>query len=187
MNEKKLTLKLALTGCFTALGVVIAPLFHFLFLGTKAFPGQHFINVLSGVILGPFWGALIAVLIGIIRNLLGLGTVFAFPGGVPGALIVGLVYKVTKKMKKKPLQYTAAFLEPLGTVIIGATISLFIIAPIIGWKPFLNLIEKAGWFPALLTLWFGWSISSITGSVIGYFILLILDKSKALNKILLED
>ncbi|MEM2843187.1 MAG: energy coupling factor transporter S component ThiW [Candidatus Bathyarchaeia archaeon] len=186
MNSKKLTLKLALTGCFTALGVAISPLIHFLFLGTKAFPGQHFINVLSGVILGPFWGALTAVLIGIIRNLLGLGTLFAFPGGVPGALIVGLVYKVTKKMRKKSLRYAAALFEPLGTVIIGATISLFIIAPIIGWKPLLNLIEKMGLLPALLTLWFGWSISSITGSVIGYFILLILDKSEALSKILFE-
>jgi energy coupling factor transporter S component ThiW len=183
MNSKKLTLKLVLTGCFTALGVVIAPLFHFLFLGTKAFPGQHFINVLSSVMLGPFWGALIAVLIGVIRNLLGLGTIFAFPGGVPGALIVGLIYKATKKVRRRSLRYSAAFFEPLGTVVIGATASLFIIAPIAGWKPLLNLIERVGWFTALLTLWFGWAVSSVTGSVIGYFTLLILDKSNTLSKI----
>ncbi|MEM3726924.1 MAG: energy coupling factor transporter S component ThiW [Candidatus Bathyarchaeia archaeon] len=187
MNGKKLTLKLALTGCFTALGVVIAPLFHFLFLGTKAFPGQHFINALTGVIIGPFWGSLTAILIGIIRNLLGLGTVFAFPGGIPGALIVGLAYKLTKKLKKKHFRYAAVFLEPLGTVIIGATISLFVIAPIIGWRPLLNLVEKTGWLPTLLTLWFGWSISSIIGSVTGYFTLLILDKSRILEKLKLEE
>jgi energy coupling factor transporter S component ThiW len=185
MDNKKLTLKIAITGCFTALGVVIAP-FHFLFLGTKAFPAQHFINVLAGVMIGPFWGSLTAILIGIIRNLLGLGTIFAFPGGIPGALIVGLSYKVAKKLKRKHYRYAVAFLEPLGTVIIGATISLFIIAPIIGWRPLLNLVEKAGWLPALLTLWFGWSISSITGSAAGYFTLLILDKSGILNRLRLE-
>jgi len=187
MNNKKLTLKIAITGCFTALGVVIAPLFHFLFLGTKAFPGQHFINVLTGVIIGPFWGSLTAILIGIIRNLLGLGTIFAFPGGIPGALIVGLAYKITKKLKRRHLRYIAAFFEPLGTVVIGATISLFVIAPIIGWRPLLSLVEASGWLPALLTLWFGWSISSITGCIAGYFILLILDKPGVLTRLRLEE
>ncbi len=186
MDSKKLTLKLAVTGCFTALGVVIASLFHFIFLGTKAFPGQHFINVLTGVIIGPFWGALTSILIGVIRNLLGLGTIFAFPGGIPGALIVGLAYKITKRLKKQRFRYIAAFFEPLGTVVIGATISLFVIAPMIGWRPLLSLVEKSGWFPALLTLWFGWSISSITGCITGYFTLLILDKSGVLNRLKLE-
>jgi len=42
---------------------------------------------------------------------------------------------------RRRLRYAAALLEPVGTVLIGATISLFLIAPSIGWRPLLGLIE----------------------------------------------
>jgi energy coupling factor transporter S component ThiW len=181
-GERGLTLNLALTACFTALGVAIAPFLYFPFLGTRAFPGQHLVNALSGVILGPWWGALIAASIGVVRNLLGIGTVFAFPGGIPGALVVGLAYKATGRLGRRRLRYAAALLEPVGTVLIGATISLFLIAPSIGWRPLLGLIEGLGPLPALLTLWFGWSISSATGSAMGYIALLVLDRAGLMRK-----
>lgn len=179
---KMMTLKLVFVSCFTALGVVIAPFFHFLFLGTKAFPGQHFLNALAGVLVGPWWGALIAVSVGVIRNLLGVGTVFAFPGGVPGVLIVGFAYKVTKRLRRKALRFSAALLEPVGTVMIGGTLSLLLVAPLVGWRPLLALIEKLGLLPSLLTLWFGWAVSSVTGSVMGYLSLLIIERAGLLGR-----
>ncbi|MEM2989139.1 MAG: energy coupling factor transporter S component ThiW [Candidatus Bathyarchaeia archaeon] len=178
-----MTLDLVLTACFTALGVAIAPFFYFPFLGTRAFPGQHLINALTGVILGPWWGALVAASIGVVRNLLGIGTVFAFPGGIPGALVVGLAHKAMGRLGRGRIRYAAALLEPLGTVLIGATLSLFLIAPIIGWKPLLSLIEGLGPLPALLALWFGWSISSVIGSAMGYIALLILDRAGLMGKL----
>ncbi|MEM3080019.1 MAG: energy coupling factor transporter S component ThiW [Thermoproteota archaeon] len=180
------TLKLVLVSCFTALGVVISPFFHFIFLGTRAFPGQHFINALAGVLIGPWWAALVAVFVGVIRNLLGVGTVFAFPGGVPGALVVGLAYKVTGRLRKRPIRFSAALLEPVGTVMIGATLSLLLVAPIVAWRPLLALIEKLGLWQSLLTLWVGWSISSVTGSVMGYLSLLILGRASVLKGLGLE-
>lgn len=181
-----LTLNLVLTACLTALGVAIAPFLYFPFLGTKAFPGQHLVNALSGVILGPWWGALVAALIGAVRNLLGIGTIFAFPGGIPGALIVGLAHKALGRLGRGRLRYAAALFEPVGTVLIGATASLFLVAPLIGWRPLLGLIEGLGPLPALLTLWFGWSISSITGSAMGYIALLVLDRAGLMAKLLPE-
>jgi len=178
-----LTLNLALAACFTALGVAIAPFLNFPFLGTRAFPGQHFVNALSGVILGPWWGALIAALIGVVRNLLGVGTVFAFPGGIPGALVVGLAYRATRRLRWRRLRYAAALLEQVGTVPIGATISLFLVAPLMGWRPLLSAMEALGPIPALLALWFGWSISSVTGSAMGYIALLILDRMGLMGKL----
>lgn len=172
-----------MAGCFTALGVVIAPFLWFPVIGTKAFPGQHFVNALAGVILGPWWGALVAILVGLIRNALGIGTIFAFPGGIPGALVVGLAYGATKRLGKRVLRYAAALLEPIGTVVIGATVSLFLVAPFIGWRPLLSLIEKVGPLPALSTLWLGWAASSVPGSIMGYIALLILDRAGLLNRI----
>ncbi|MEM2328681.1 MAG: energy coupling factor transporter S component ThiW, partial [Nitrososphaerota archaeon] len=124
-----LSMKVALTATFSALGVVLAPFFWFPFLGTKAYPGQHFINSLSGVMLGPWWAALVAIIIGLIRNALGIGTVFAFPGGIPGAIVVGLVYMLTSRIKNRYLKYIAVFFEPIGTVFVGGTVSLLLVAP----------------------------------------------------------
>lgn len=176
-----LSIKVALTATFSALGVVLAPFFWFPFLGTKAYPGQHLINSLAGVTLGPWWAALVAIIVGLVRNALGVGTIFAFPGGIPGAVVVGLAYMLTSRIKSRYLKYLAVFFEPIGTVFIGGTISLLLVAP---WaasylKPAQDLfmrMQELGTFTALLTLWSGWAISSIIGSVIGFVILVALER-----------
>ena len=72
--------RITLLTVFTALGMALSPITWFQFLTTKAYPTQHLINALTGVILGPWWGMLTALLIGIIRNMIGVGTRYAFPG-----------------------------------------------------------------------------------------------------------
>ena len=39
------------------------------------------VNALAGVLIGPWYGALAALIAGIIRNAIGTGTIFAFPAG----------------------------------------------------------------------------------------------------------
>ena len=49
--------------------------------------------ILAAVTLGPAWGVGIAFCASLLRNLLGLGSLMAFPGSMVGALCCGLVYK----------------------------------------------------------------------------------------------
>ncbi len=168
--------KIALLAVYTALGVSLAPFLWFHFITTKAYPTQHFVNVLSGITIGPWWGAVAAIFIGTIRNMLGIGTLYAFPGGIPGAILVGLGYMVTRKAKNRFVKYSAAFLEPVGTVLIGGTFSLLIFAPLIGDVRLVGMLKEQGVLNLLPVFWAGWAASSVPGSIIGYLIALSLDR-----------
>lgn len=87
--------RLTLMGLLVAIGTLSAHLIWFPAGIAKAFPVQHAINVIAGVLLGPIPAAVIALVIGILRNLLGIGTLMAFPGGIIGAYVAGLVYQRT--------------------------------------------------------------------------------------------
>lgn len=157
--------QVSLAAMLIALGVIIAHMFWFPFLTTKAFPGQHMINVLAGILLGPFWAAVIAFCIGIIRMSLGIGSLYSMPGGIPGGIIVGFFYWLFKKFKMKHPEI-AAFTEPIGTVIIGGTLAVLLVAPLIGD------IELVG--TPLLILWTGWAISSVPGCILGFIVVEVL-------------
>lgn len=158
--------KLAVLIVFTALAIAISPFTVFVVLGSKANPMQHMINAILGVLLGPFWAILAAVFIGAIRNMLGIGTLFAFPGGIPGGLFVGLTYWILKRFKRsKKTRLISALTEPIGTLLIGVPISILLLGPWIG-----NPIANVSLFIA------GWALSCIPGCIIGFTILLILDR-----------
>ncbi len=155
------TRKLAFSIMMAALGVVLSPMY--IPMGpTKAYPFQHMINAIAGVVLGPWWAALVATLTGVIRNLLGVGTVFAFPGGIPGALVVGFAYRLVRRD-------VAALCEPVGTSI-GAVISATLVAPAYGkaMPSILGLTNQA----LLFTLF--WLASCVPGSLIGYSVVKVL-------------
>lgn len=169
--------RLALMIVFSALGVATSPYTWFYIYGTKANPIQHMINAILGVLAGPLWAAAAAVFIGAIRNMLGVGTIYAFPGGIPGGLVVGSVYWLLKRLKiSESKRLVAALTEPVGTVLIGAPLALFLVAPWIGDQKTLSLISSQGLLSAFLTFGFGWALSCIPGSTIGFSILLILRK-----------
>jgi energy coupling factor transporter S component ThiW len=178
------TKRISLFIVVVSLGIIIAPLLWFPFFTTKAYPGQHLINALAGVMLGPWWAAAAAILIGIVRNILGIGTIYAFPGGIPGGVVVGLVYLVTRRSKRPAIRYLAALAEPIGTVLIGGTLSLAVIAPIIGDPRLLGAVEQYGLWRFLPVFWSGWALSSIPGSVAGYLVLLALDRIGVMSRIL---
>ncbi|MFQ6053137.1 MAG: energy coupling factor transporter S component ThiW, partial [Candidatus Bathyarchaeia archaeon] len=120
---------------------------------TKCFPAQHMINAVAGIILGPWYAASMALATGVIRNILGLGTVYAFPGGIPGGLVVGVLHRYLKRSDY------FALAEPLGTVVIGATISAVFVAP---WQ---------GHALTLSFFWIAFAASSIPGSALGFIII----------------
>ncbi len=166
---------MATASLLTALGVVAAPFLWFPVLTTKAYPGQHMVNAIAGVLLGPWWAALVALAVGLIRMSLGIGTVYSIPGGVPGALVVGLTAWLLRRRGARP--ELAALAEPLGTVLVGGTLALYLFAPAVGDVRMLARLE-AGHLAALLGLWGGWALSSVPGSLIGFLALLALGRGR---------
>ena len=73
------------------------------------------VNILCAVLLGPGYGLGAAFAAALIRNLLGLGSLMAFPGSMFGALICGLVYQKTQNIPATLIG------EVFGTSVLGRT------------------------------------------------------------------
>lgn len=110
--RKTNTKKLAIAGVFCAVAVV-GSLFSFPVFGSKCSPVQHMVNILCAVLLGPGYGLGAAFAAALIRNLLGLGSLMAFPGSMFGALACGAVYAKTGNILGTLLG------EVLGTAVLG--------------------------------------------------------------------
>lgn len=159
MSSKRYsTRKLTAMALFVAIGTVTANVIWFPAGPAKAYPMQHAINVLSAVFLGPVEAGVIAIVIGALRNFLGLGTIFAFPGGLFGALTAGILYRLFKK------DIAAVIGEIFGTGIIGALVSFPIAKYLLG--------QEAAAFAFIVP--FG--ISSIAGAILAFIILRFLPK-----------
>lgn len=117
--------KLILTGLFAGIAV-IGSSFSFPILGAKCAPIQHLINILSAVLLGPGYALGQAFTASLIRNLLSLGTLLAFPGSLFGALLSGLLYRLLKRL---PAAY---FGELFGTSVLGGLVAYPIASAIMG-------------------------------------------------------
>jgi energy coupling factor transporter S component ThiW len=125
----------------------------------KCFPAQHLVNLLSAVMLGPAYAVVIAAIAAVIRNILGLGTLLAFPGGMIGALLAGLAYRATKNM------YVAGLGEVVGSGVLGSLVSVWIVAPLLLGKTM-----------ALATLMVAFSVSTLGGTTLGFVALHLLRK-----------
>jgi len=147
---------LVLSALLIALGVACASSIWFPVGVAKAFPVQHAINVIAGVLLGPGPAVVVAFVIGLLRNLLGLGTVFAFPGGMIGAFLAGLLYRYARK------DWAALIGEVTGTGLIGALASFPIARFIMGKE--IAALFFVGPF----------AISSVSGAIIAYIVLQVL-------------
>ena len=164
-QEKSISLKVATTAILAALGVVLSylnPFGYFTIFGAKINPFAHFINGISGVLLGPIYAVFCALLIAIIRFSTGIGTILAFPGGMTGAFVVG-IFQYALKNRDEIKTHWAALCEPLGTVFLGATISSLIIptsAPVLMWL---------------------FALSCVPGAIMGWGVVKILDAKGYLN------
>lgn len=110
MNHKVKKLCIASTLCAIA---VIGSMFGVPMFGSKCAPVQHMVNILCAVILGPCYGVVVAFSSSLIRNILGLGSLMAFPGSMFGALLCGVAYWKTNHI---PFTLIA---EVFGTAILG--------------------------------------------------------------------
>jgi energy coupling factor transporter S component ThiW len=157
------TKKITLSALLIALGVIGSNVIFIPIGVAKCFPVQHTINVLSAVILGPGYGLAIAFCTSLLRNILGTGSLLAFPGSMIGVLVAGLLYTKTKKVS------LAVFGEIFGTGILGGLLA-FPIAKFIMGK------EVAALFFVTPFL-----ISTIGGSLIAYFLIKYFKITKTIN------
>lgn len=111
------TRKLTISAMLVAIGVTTSHLIFIPIGAAKCFPMQHTINVLSAVMLGPWYGVANAFLISLIRNILGTGSLLAFPGSMIGALFAGLLFK------KFSNRIYAVLGEIIGTGLIGGLLA----------------------------------------------------------------
>ncbi|HAO33484.1 MAG TPA: energy coupling factor transporter S component ThiW [Candidatus Competibacter sp.] len=116
----------------------------------KVSPSQHFINVIAGALVGPWWGLAVAVVTSLVRNAVGLGTPLAFPGSIFGVVLAGLAYRHTRNV------YFTALGEIIGTGLIGAVVGALVIAPYLMGKEI-----------ALALLVLPFLLSSVTGAILG--------------------
>ncbi|PAF17318.1 energy coupling factor transporter S component ThiW [Terribacillus saccharophilus] len=147
------TKNLTLMAILVAIGVLGAQFLWFPTGTARAFPVQHAINVITAVLLGPGPAIVVAFLIGLVRNMLGLGSLLAFPGGMLGALLAGFFYRFFRR------KGAAAVGEMIGTGVLGSLLSV----------PIANLLmgQKAG----ALAFVPGFLASSITGALLGWLII----------------
>ncbi|MBV7504545.1 energy coupling factor transporter S component ThiW [Bacillus sp. sid0103] len=158
----KKTHKLTLTAMMIAIGTISSNLFYIPIGFTKVFPIQHFMNVLSAVLLGPYYAVAQAFGVSLLRNLMGTGSLFAFPGSMVGALLASLFFWKTRKL------YLAFIGEVVGTGILGALLSYPIATLLLGQKA-----TVFGFIPLFI-------FSSFAGALLGYIILSVFLRKKVL-------
>ena len=102
----------------------------------------------------------IAAIIGIIRNAMGVGTLLAFPGGMIGAFLAGILYHKTRKL------YWGAGGEIVGTGLLAPVVSAVLVAPV--------LMGKAIPLLALMPSFLG---STVAGTILGLLALKLLSRA----------
>lgn len=156
--------KLAASGMMVALIIVLSG-FYIPVGASKCFPVQHMMNILSAVLLGPFWGVGIAFCASLIRNLMGTGTLMAFPGSMVGALCCGLVFSKTRKFLPTYLA------EVAGTGILGGLLAYPVAVYLMG--------KEAALFAYVAPF----LVSTAGGTLIAAVLIGILLKTHALGKL----
>ena len=160
------TKKLCLAGILCAVAVV-GSLFSFPVLGSRCAPVQHTVNILCAVVLGPWYGVLVAFCASLIRNLLGLGSLLAFPGSMLGALLCGIAFWKTKNV---PLTLVA---EVLGTGILGG---------LCAWPVAILFMGKSAGDVAFYAYIVPFLISTVGGAIISAFLIAALQKTGLIKK-----
>ncbi|MGN0594506.1 MAG: energy coupling factor transporter S component ThiW [Hominimerdicola sp.] len=166
MDNKNIHLrKLTFAALLCAAAVACSPLS--IPVGTsRCFPVQHLVNILGGVFLGPSYSVGMAFVTSFVRNLMGTGTLLAFPGSMCGALIGGILYKYSKKLS---LAYMG---ELFGTAVIGGLLAYPLAVFAMG--------KESALFGFVLPFF----ISSAGGTVIAVFLVTALKKAKVLDMFL---
>ena len=171
------TKKLAIAAMLVAIGV-IGGAWSIPVGASKCAPIQHMINILAATILGPVYGVIMAFVISVFRNMMGTGTLLAFPGSMCGALLAGLLFNALKNRSIPALD------NALGKGTIGAIVGeLFGTAVIGGICAYPIAVFMMGKEAAVFTYVFPFLVSTLGGPIIGTILYVALRKTKALDKL----
>lgn len=166
--KRNRTLRLTLAALLVAVAVV-GSMFSFPVFGSKCSPVQHMVNVICGVLLGPWYAFGAGFLAALIRNLFGLGSLLAFPGSMCGSLLCGFVWKYTQKLLPTLLG------EVLGTGVIGGLLAYPVAVA------FMGVSSASIGFTAYVVPFL---ISTVAGSIMAGVIIFALQKNGALGSMM---
>ena len=170
------TKKLAIAAMLVAIGV-IGGAWSIPVGASKCAPIQHMVNILAATVLGPAYGVIMAFVISLFRNMMGTGTLLAFPGSMCGALLAGLLFNALKNRSIPGLD------KALGKGTIGAIVGeLFGTAVIGGICAYPIAVFMLGKEAAIFTYVFPFFVSTLGGTIIGTILYIALRKTKALDK-----
>lgn len=164
MQEKSKAQKVALSGVLIGISVIFGT-FSIPIGVAKISPIQHFVNVVGAITLGPIYALANAFIASLMRNIMGTGSLLAFPGSMVGALLAGILYKKFGKT------VVAVIGEVIGTGILGALLAYPVAAIILGKQV------------ALFVYVIPFTLSCSAGAVIAYLFV----KIPIIKKILIEN
>lgn len=161
-SRNRVALSVALAGILTAVGVLGGTLS--IPVGfTRCCPTQSVVNIIAGVFLGPWYSLGMAFCVSLIRNIMGTGTVMAFPGSMCGALLAGLLFQRFRHI------WAACLGEIVGTGVLAAILAFPIARYFLG--------TACG----LFTYFVPFMTVALTGSVIACVLVYILNKNGAMS------
>ena len=159
------TKKMVIMTMFVAIAVAGSTFVSFPAGIARAYPVQHAVNVIAAIMLGPIPAVIIAFVTGLVRILTGTGSLLAFPGGMIGAFLAGILYK----------QFGKTWLAAVGEVIGTGVIASLIAVPYA--KILMGTTMTAFFFvPPFL-------VSSISGAVLGLVLVVRLQHTKVSGRI----
>lgn len=154
--------KMVLAAMLAAIGVLTSHLVYIPVGVAKCFPMQHAVNVIAAVFLGPWYAVGTAFVISLLRNMMGVGSILAFPGSMIGAFIAGLAFMKVRKVE------AAVIGEVIGTGIIGGMAAVPIANAFLGTSK------------AAFALVIPFVVSSLGGAAISYVLL----KTSAIDRMM---
>lgn len=163
LGSRRTVRKMALAGVLTALSfatssVVVLP---------NMAPFQHFFNVITAVLLGPWYAIAVAFLTGSLRMILAGRPILAIVGAVIGAGLAGFLYRWTGK-------YSAAVIgEVIGTGVISAIVAV----------PLMKVLYHAH-VPSLFFYIPFFMPAATFGAVLGYLFLKVTQKTGLLGRLM---
>lgn len=160
----KLTVKKTATAAMLVALTVVMSGFSIPIGASRCYPIQHLVNVVCAVFLGPVYGVMAAFCTSFIRNLMGTGSLLAFPGSMVGALLCGLIYQKTGRLL---LTYIG---EVVGTGLLGGMLCYPVAVLIMGNSE-----------AALFTYVMPFFMSTACGTVMAAILVAALEKSHAMN------
>lgn len=163
LGSRRTVRKMVLAGVLTALSfatssVVVLP---------NMAPFQHFFNVITAVLLGPWYAIAVAFLTGSLRMILAGRPILAIVGAVIGAGLAGFLYRWTRK-------YSAAVIgEVIGNGVISAIVAV----------PLMNVLYHAH-VPSLFFYIPFFMPAATFGAVLGYLFLKVTQKTGLLGRLM---